>query len=256
MLIPRVIPCLLIKNSSLVKTIKFKKNNYIGDPVNTIRIFNNCEVDELILLDITATKKKRKPNFELIKKIAGECFMPLTYGGGIKNIEDAKKIFHIGVEKIVICTHAVENPNFVQQISSIFGSQSIVISIDVKNESDKTYKVYTNSGEKMTNLNPVEFAYQMEKMGAGEIFLNSIDKDGTMKGYDFDLIKKVSEAITVPLIACGGAGHIDDCVKAIKAGASAVAAGSIFVYQGLNRAVLINYPARNELENILLNFVN
>lgn len=253
MLIPRVIPCLLIKNSSLVKTIKFKKNNYIGDPINTIRIFNNCEVDELILLDITATKEKRKPNFELIKKIAGECFMPLTYGGGIKNIEDAKKIFHLGVEKIVICTYAVENPNFVQQISSIFGSQSIVISIDVKKEDDKTktYKVYTNGGGKTTKLDPIAFAVKMEKMKAGEILLNSIDKDGTMEGYDLDLIKKVSEAITVPLIACGGAGHIEDCVKAIKAGASAVAAGSIFVYHGLNRAVLINYPERNELENIL-----
>jgi len=251
MLVPRVIPCLLFKDSALVKTIKFKNGNYIGDPINTIRIFNNLEVDELIFLDITATKKNKKPPFDVISQVTSECFMPLTYGGGVRSIEDMKKIFSLGVEKIVIGSYAVENPSFIKEISKLFGSQSIIVSIDVKKDYSGKSKIYINNGTKPTERTPVEFAIQVEQMGAGEIFLNSIDKDGMMEGYDTGLIKTVSGAISIPLIACGGAGRIEDLGMAVKAGASAVAAGSLFVYQGRNRSVLINFPSRDETEAVL-----
>lgn len=251
MLMSRVMPCLLLKNSSLVKTIKFKNGNYIGDPINTIRIYNNLEVDELIFLDITATNEDRKPSFKLISKITDECFMPLAYGGGVRDINDMKKIFSLGAEKIIICSYAAENLNFIKKTSDLFGSQSVVVAIDVRKKIGGKYRVYTHSGTKSTKLDPIEFAIQIEKQGAGEIFLNSIDRDGTMVGYDLDLIKQVSDAVTIPLIACGGAGNIKHLEQTIKAGASAVAAGSLFVYQGINRAVLINFPTRDELQNIL-----
>jgi len=252
MLVPRVIPCLLFKDSALVKTIKFKNGNYIGDPINTIRIFNNLEVDELIFLDITATKKNKKPPFDVISQVTSECFMPLTYGGGVRSIEDMKKIFSLGVEKIVIGSYAVENPSFIKEISKLFGSQSIIVSIDVKKDYSGKSKIYINNGTKPTERTPVEFAIQVEQMGAGEIFLNSIDKDGMMEGYDTGLIKTVSGTISIPLIACGGAGTIENLGTAVKAGASAAAAGSIFVYQNKNRSVLINFPSRDELANIFM----
>ncbi len=255
MFIPRVMPCLLLIGSSLVKTIQFKDANYIGDPENTIKIFNNLEVDELVLLDISVTKENKKPPFDIISRVASECFMPLTYGGGIREIEDMKKIFGLGVEKVVICTYVVENPEFIKKASDLFGSQSIIVSIDVKKIGEK-YEVYINAGKKSTGLDPAEFAIQMEKMGAGEIFLNSIDKDGTMSGYDFELIKKVSNSINIPLIACGGAEKIEDFGEGVRAGASAMAAGSLFVYQGKNRAVLINFPSREELQAIFSKNVN
>ncbi len=248
--IPRIIPCLLNRGSSLVKTIKFKETNYIGDPVNTVQIFNNLEVDELVFLDITATNEKRKPSFEMISKITGECFMPLTYGGGIRSIEDMKTIFGLGVEKIIVCTYAIENPYFIKEASRLFGCQSIVISIDVKKNFGGKYEIFVNSGKKATRKNPADIAILMKEMGAGEIMLNSIDKDGTMSGYDLELIKRISSAVSIPLIACGGAGKLEDFAQAIEAGASAVAAGSFLVYQGINRAVLINFPLREELNEI------
>lgn len=250
MLAPRVMPCLLFKDSGLVKTIKFKNPNYIGDPINTIRIFNNLEVDELIFLDITATRKNKKPPFEVISQVADECFMPMAYGGGIKEIDDMKRIFSLGVEKIVICTHAVNNPLFIKKAAELFGSQSVVVSIDVKKDHYGKYEVYVEGGCRSTKLNPAEFAVKMEQIGAGEIFLNSIDQDGVMDGYDLELIKTVSSAINIPLIACGGAGAIEDLKKAVLFGASAVAAGSLFVYQGKNRSVLINFPNRDEFISI------
>lgn len=252
MLIPRVMPCLLKKGSSLVKTIKFNNPRYIGDPVNTIQIYNNLEVDELIFLDIEATNNRNPPSFELISKITTECFMPLTYGGGIRNTEDMRTLFSLGVEKIVICTYAYESPNIIKEASKLFGSQSVIVAIDVKINSNGDYEVWTNSSKKNTGINPIEYAIKMEKLGAGEIFLNSIDRDGTMEGYDIKLIKEVSSSLNIPLIASGGAGSESDLVKAIKdGGASAVAAGSLFVYQGKNRSVLINYPSREELEGLL-----
>jgi len=252
MLNKRVIPCLLLKGDGLVKTIHFKNPVYVGDPINAIRIFNEKEVDELIFLDITATKEGKKPNMNLISRFVDECFMPLSVGGGIRNLNDVREILKIGVEKVSINTYAMENTYFIKEISNNFGSQSIIVSIDVKKQRDGTYEVFTNCGTKASGLNPVSWAQKMEEMGAGEIFLNSIDMDGTMKGYDIELIKSVSEAVNIPVIVCGGAGKLQDFKDAIEIGqASAVAAGSFFIFHGERRAVLINYPSKEELKNIV-----
>lgn len=249
MLTTRVIPCLLLRNQGLVKTVKFKEPRYVGDPINTVRIFNAKEVDELVFLDITATVEKRPPQFKLLAEIAGECFMPLGYGGGIRNIEDIREIFSVGMEKVIINSHAVENPAFIRQAADLFGSQSIVVSMDVKRSFFGKYELYTHGGKKPTGRDPVSFAVEMQQMGAGELFLNSIDRDGTMQGYDIDLVKKVTESVSIPVIACGGAGGIDDFAAAVdKGGASAVAAGSLFVFQGKHRAVLISFPGPEELQ--------
>lgn len=249
MLKTRVIPCLLLRNQGLVKTIKFENPSYIGDPINTIRIFNEKEVDELILLDITASLEKKEPNYDLISEIASECFMPLTYGGGIKCLADAQKLFNIGIEKISINTCAIERPAFIKELSAVYGSQSVIVSIDVKKTGRQKYVVCKNRGKNITNYNPAIWAKYMEEMGAGEIFLNSINSDGTFEGYDIELIRNVTNAITIPVVACGGAGKIEDFRSAVReGGASAVAAGSMFVYQGKHRAVLINFPTRHELE--------
>lgn len=245
-------PCLLLKNQGLVKTVKFKNPKYVGDPINALKIFNEKEVDELIILDTTATVENRKPPFRLLTQIAGECFMPFSYGGGIRTLEDIKKILGLGVEKVSINSYAVENPAFIKSAAEYFGSQSIIVAIDVKKTLFNKHEVFTHGGTKARRLDPVEFANQMEEMGAGEIFLNSIDRDGTMKGYDIELIKKVSESVSIPVIACGGAGKIDDFVEAVRKGrASAVAAGSLFVFIGPHRAVLINFPEPVELQNVL-----
>lgn len=247
----RVMPCLLLRQSKLVKTVKFKNPDYIGDPVNAVKIYNDKEVDELIFLDITATVDKKAPPFKTISEIATECFMPYTYGGGIKSLDDMRKIFNMGVEKIAINSYAVENPEFVRQAAKEFGNQSVVASIDAKRKLGGKYEVFTMSGTKGTGLDPVSHAKKMEEMGAGEILLTSIDRDGTWEGYDLDLIKMVAEAVSVPLIACGGAGNIQDFRKAVDAGASACAAGSMVVYQAKNRGVLINFPRQSELRAVL-----
>ncbi|MCP4567832.1 MAG: glycosyl amidation-associated protein WbuZ [FCB group bacterium] len=252
MLKTRVMPCLLLEEGRLVKTVKFKKPTYVGDPINAVKIYNEKEVDELILLDILATKENRKPPFDLIEEVAGECFMPLTYGGGIRSIEDIKRIHNLGAEKVAINSRAAETPELVRQAADLFGSQSIVVSIDVKKTLLGKYKVYSNGGSRSTGIDPVTYSRQMEDMGAGEILLNAIDCDGSMNGYDVNLINMVAAAVNIPLIALGGAGGIDDLVEAVtQGGASAVAAGSLFVYQGGNRAVLINFPIRRELETRL-----
>ncbi len=252
MLKTRVMPCLLSKNGRLVKTVKFKNPAYIGDPVNAIKIYNEKEVDELILVDITATIEERKPSLDLISEIADECFMPLTYGGGIRDVDDMRRIFGLGIEKIAVNSYAAENPSFITQAAALFGSQSVVVSIDAKKNWLGRYTVFTHGGRKDIKRDPVAYAREMEQMGAGEILLNSIDRDGTMEGYDLDLIKTVAGAIGIPVIACGGAGSVDDFGKAVKTGgASAVAAGSMVVYQGKNRGVLINFPTREDLERVL-----
>lgn len=251
MLRVRVMPCLLLRHSKLVKTVKFRNPDYIGDPVNAVKIYNDKEVDELIFLDITATAEKRSPPLKTISEIATECFMPYTYGGGVNSLDDMRKIFNLGVEKIAINTHAVESPEFVRQAAKEFGSQSIVVSIDVKRKLMGKYEVFTRSGTNPTGLGPVEHARMMEEMGAGEILLTSIDRDGTWEGYDLELIKMVAEAVNVPLIVCGGAGSIDDFAKAVEAGASACAAGSMVVYQAKDRGVLINFPKQSELRTVL-----
>jgi cyclase len=249
MMRPRVIPCLLLRNKGLVKTIKFKDPVYLGDPINVVKIFNDKEVDELIFLDITATVEGRRPPFEYLAEIASECFMPLGYGGGVRSLEDVRKLFNLGLEKVSINSYAVENRSFIRETADLFGSQSIVVSIDVKKDLFGKEQIFTHSGRKATGLDPVRFAVEMAEMGAGELLLNSIDRDGTMKGYDIELIKRVSRAVDIPVVACGGAGSVRDLAAAVKeGGASAAAAGSMFVFQGRHRAVLISYPGAQELQ--------
>jgi len=251
MIISRVIPCLLLRNNGLVKTVKFKDSTYIGDPINAIKIFNEKEVDELIFLDIDASKEKKEPPFNLLKNIASECFMPLCYGGGISSIDQISEIIKCGVEKVSINTHAVKNPLFIKNAADIYGSSTIVAAIDVKKNIFGKYQIYINGGSENTNKDPLEFAKLIEQMGAGEIFLNSIDKDGTMTGYDIELIKKISNSVKIPVIACGGAGNIEHMREAIQQGAAAaVSAGSFFVFYGKRKAVLISYPRIDEIKYI------
>jgi imidazole glycerol-phosphate synthase subunit HisF len=252
MLIPRVIPCLLLRNSGLVKTVNFKDPKYLGDPINIVKIFNEKEVDELVFLDITATVEGRRPHFELLEKVASEAFMPVGYGGGIRCLEDVKTILGLGIEKVVINTCAVEKPSFISDVANFAGNQSTVVSIDVKKGIFGKYEVRSQRGTKATGIDPVEFAIRMEKEGAGELLLCSIDRDGTMKGYDIDLISRVTAAVKIPVVACGGSRTAHDLGAAIKrGGASAAGAGSMFVFQGPHRAVLISYPEYAEIENIL-----
>lgn len=245
---PRVIPVLLFREGGLYKTTRFKDPVYIGDPINAVKIFNEKEVDELVFVDITATIEKRGPAFERIREIAGECFMPLCYGGGVRSLDAAKRVIACGVEKVAINSYAVENPEFVREAASELASSTIVVSIDVKRDILGRYHVHTHGGKKRTGLHPVEFAILMEKMGAGEILLTSIDRDGTQKGYDVELIQSVADAISIPVIACGGARQVGDFCQALDGHASAVAAGSMFVFHGRHRAVLISFPTQQELK--------
>lgn len=253
MLVPRVMPCLLLRNAALVKTVRFRNPSYVGDPINAIRIYNESEVDELIFLDITATADGRKPPFKLLAEIASECFMPVAYGGGIRTVEDAGTILSLGIEKIAVNSYAVEKPEFVTRLSDTYGAQAVVASVDVKRSLLGRYEVYTHGGRKPTGLDPVVFAKRMESAGAGEILLTSIDRDGMGKGYDLELLRRATSAVSVPIVASGGAGSVDDCARAVvDGGASAAALGSMAVYHGRNRAVLINFPTREELDNVLL----
>ena len=252
MLKTRVMPCLLLRGRALVKTVKFKNPSYIGDPINTVRIYNEKEVDELIFLDITATATGKEPPYDLLEEIASECFMPFTYGGGIRSLDQMRRLFSLGVEKVALNTHAAQNPTLIQEAAAAFGSQSIVISIDAKKKLFGRYEVYARGGRHSTGWDPAGYAREMEQLGAGEILLTAIDRDGTMDGYDLDLIHRVAPAITIPLIACGGAGCLDDFRQARDAGASAVAAGSMVVYQGKHRAVLVNFPTHDALEKVLV----
>lgn len=247
----RVIPCLLLKGQGLVKTTKFKDPTYLGDPINIVKIFNDKEVDELTFLDITATNENRKPPFALIESIASECFMPLGYGGGIRSLEDMKTLYNLGVEKISINSYAIENPAFIQAAADMAGSQSICVSMDVKKNFWGKYEVFTHSGSKGSGLDPIKWAREAENRGAGELFINSIDRDGTMQGYDLELIRSVASSVNIPVVACGGARSAQDLADAVlKGGASAAAAGSMFVFQGPHRAVLISYPSAKELRSV------
>lgn len=244
MILTRIIPCLLLRGNGLVKTKKFKDRVYVGDPVNAVRIFSEKEVDELVILDIDATREGREPNYELIAEIAGECFMPVAYGGGISTLAHARKLIRCGIEKVVINSASVHSTDFIREIADVFGSQAVVGSIDAKKALFGGYRVSVNSGTIDTKLKPEDHAAVLVKAGVGEIFLNSIDCDGQMQGYDIELIKKVSAIVNVPVVACGGAGNLDHMRMAMsKGGASAVAAGSMFVFYGKHRAVLINYPS-------------
>ena len=247
----RVIPTLLLKDKGLVKTVNFKNPNYLGDPINAVRIFNEKEVDELVLLDILASSEKREPNYSWIKDIVSESFMPIGYGGGINNIEQIKKIFDLGVEKIIMNTAAFDL-NLINQAASIYGEQSIVVCIDAKKSFFGGYNVYGRSGQEKYKLSPDAFAKNVVNSGAGEIIIQSIDNEGKMKGFDLILTKLVSSAVNVPIVASGGAGSVQDLKEAIIiGGASAVSAGSLFVYKGKHNAVLINYLSLSEIQEII-----
>jgi cyclase len=251
-LIPRVIPCLLLDDDGLVKTVRFEAPNYLGDPINVVNLFNQFEVDEILLLDIRATVDGRQPGLDLIEELAAECWVPLTYGGGISDLETSRKILSRGVEKIVLGTAAAENPSLIRAASDEFGAQAVVVSVDARRRRDGGYGTFVRSGSADVGLDPAFAAARAVEMGAGEILINSIDEDGMMAGYDLELIKSVSLSVSVPVIACGGAGSRSHLAEAIKVGgASAVAAGSIFVYRGPDRGVLINFPDRAQLEGLL-----
>jgi imidazole glycerol-phosphate synthase subunit HisF len=245
MLQNRIIPCLLLKNKGLVKTVKFKTPKYIGDPINAVKIFNEKEVDELILLDIDATKDNRIPDYKIIEDIVSEAFMPICYGGGVSTIDQMKKLYYCGIEKISLSSAAHKNPNIIDQAANLFGSQSVVITLDIKQSMiGRKYNVMTHNGKIHLKGDPISIAQEMEKRGAGEIMINNIDRDGTMKGYDSMFIKSIVDALSIPVIALGGAGSLDDLKDIFKkTNVTAVAAGSMFVFYGSRRAVLINYPS-------------
>ena len=253
MLYPRIIPCLLIKDKGLVKTVNFKKPKYIGDPINAVRIFNEKEVDELIVLDIDATLENREPDYNVIEHLAAECRMPLCYGGGVTTSEQVQRIIQSGVEKVAISSAAIENPTLVREAAECVGNQSVVIVLDVKKRFiGGKYEVWTHNGQKNTGKSPSELALHMERLGAGEIVINSIDNDGLMKGYDYALAEMIRSSINVPLTILGGAGSLHDIGQLInKYGAIGAAAGSLFVFKGVYRAVLINYPNREEKDTLI-----
>lgn len=249
---PRVIPVLLMSNRVLIKTIKFSNPTYIGDPINAVRIFNAMESDELILLDITATKEKRIPNPEIIRGIADEANMPFAIGGGICTFEDAHKMIQGGAEKVIFNTAFFTSPNVITKTVATFGSQSVIVSLDIKKNLLGKKKVYFKNGSLSTGMTAVDAARKAQESGAGEIMIQSIEHDGAMHGYDLDLISEVSQTVSIPVIACSGAGNLRDFKKAIDNGASAAAAGSMFVYQSAGKGVLINYPEKKELQQLFL----
>ncbi len=249
MLRTRIIPVLLLRNESLVKTVRFGKFTYVGDPCNTLRIFNELEVDELLFLDITATRERRGPNLKVLADIANECFMPLGYGGGVRTLDQAKSIFDIGFEKIAVNTYAVEHPEFMTELAKYYGNQAVIASIDIKKGFLGKNLVQTYSGRHRTILDPVAWAKELESRGAGEILLTAIDREGTWSGFDLELVNSVADAVSIPVIAHGGAGtlaHIGEVVR--QAGASAVALGSMVVFQKKGMGILVNFPEKNQLE--------
>jgi len=252
MLQKRVIPCLLLHKGGLYKTERFKKPTYIGDPINAIKIFNEKEVDELMFIDIDASSQGREPNYKIIEDIASECFMPLCYGGGIKTLDQMKKIYTLGVEKISISSQVINEPSFIKNASNIFGRQSIVVTLDIKKDFWGNKKIFINNGKKNTKLNYIDFIKKIEKLGVGEIVINSIDNDGMMNGYDIKLLKEIKENINIPLIALGGAGNLEHLSEAFSiAKVDAVACGSMFVYKGALKGILISYPTYEKIKKIL-----
>ena len=251
MLAARLIPCLLMSNGALVKTIRFKEGSYVGDPVNAVRIFNQKEVDELILLDIHATTRNRKIDFETLEKVVSECFMPICYGGGVRSLEDMRQLYALGIEKISLGASAFEVSGLVRQASEEFGAQAVVVTLDVKKGLLGRSTVRTRNGEHDTKISAIDAARTFEADGVGELLLYSIDRDGCWSGFDLNLIESVSQVVQVPVVATGGAGSLQDVKAAVQqAGASAVAIGSMAVFQGKDLGVLIKFPTRVEQENI------
>lgn len=248
----RVIPVLLLRGKGLVKTVKFANPKYVGDPINSVRIFNEKEVDELVFLDISATPQRRGPDFDVLADIAGEAFMPMAYGGGISSMDDVQKVFSLGFEKVVLNTATYDQPELVREAISVYGAQSIVACVDVRRTLLGSYALVSESGARKRKVSLQDHLAALTDMGVGEIMVNNVDRDGTQAGYDIALIRAVTSAVPVPVIACGGASGVGDFVRAVKeGGASAVAAGSLFVFMGPHRAVLINYPERRGLDEVL-----
>ncbi|AEJ18685.1 AglZ/HisF2 family acetamidino modification protein [Gracilinema caldarium] len=253
MLLPRVIPCLLVHEKGLVKSVRFKDYKYVGDPINAVKIFNEKKVDELMVIDIDATVENYVPDMRMIKNLANECRMPLCYGGGIKTVEQAGSIINLGVEKVAISSAAIENPDLIMQISRELGSQSVVVVLDVKKKLYGKYEIYIHNGKKATGLELFDYLKVIIEKGAGEIVINSIDNDGMMKGYDLKLAQAVYNAVSIPLIILGGCGSLEDIKKLFNVtGTIGAAAGSLFVFKGPHKAVLINYPNRQEKESLFL----
>ncbi|BDQ13345.1 AglZ/HisF2 family acetamidino modification protein [Sediminibacterium sp. TEGAF015] len=251
MLRPRIIPSLLYHDKGLVKTVNFKSPKYVGDPINAVRIFNEKQVDELAFFDIDATVLGKEPDYALIEKLANQSRMPLCYGGGVKTKEQAQRIFSLGIEKIALSSAIIQNPKLVTEIAERVGSQSVIVVLDVKKKVFGGYELYTHNGKKATGVNPLKLAAEMQQLGAGEIIINSIDQDGSMNGYDMSLIEKVAGVTSLPLTVLGGAGSLQDIEKVIeKHGVIGVAAGSLFVFKGPYKAVLINYPSQTEKNKI------
>ncbi len=242
----RVIPVLLLKDSGLIKTKKFDNPQYVGDPINAIRIFNQKEVDEMIFLDIGASKNNELPNFDLIEDIASECFMPLAYGGGVKNLDCAEKLIKVGIEKIVINSIVLENFGFINELSQNLGSQSVVVSVDIKKSFLGSYRIFSYQRKEYSSFKLDDFLIEIQDRGAGEIFINCVDNDGMMSGYDLDLLDRIMKKVKIPIVFCGGAGSLDDLKKVSSIyDYIGLAAGSLFVFKGPHRAVLINYPTRD-----------
>ena len=246
---PRIIPVLLLKNEGLVKSVRFKNHNYIGDPINAVRLFNDLKADELVFLDIDASKENRLISLDFVKDVGEEANMPFAVGGGINTLEDIQSIISAGAEKVVINTAAVKRPEFIREASETFGSSTIVVCMDVKKKLFKGNQTWMLGGTKSSGMDPVSFAKKMQEMGAGELIVQSIEKDGTMSGYDLELIRSISKAVTIPVVALGGAGTLHHLKEGRTEGlASALAAGSLFVYQGIKRGVLINYPEKGSVK--------
>jgi imidazole glycerol-phosphate synthase subunit HisF len=251
MLRPRIIPCLLVHKGGLVKTVGFEKPKYVGDPLNAVRIFNEKEVDELMVVDIDATRERRDPDYTLIRNLAAECRMPLSYGGGVHTVEQFERLISLGVEKVAVSASAVADPTLVGAAAARVGRQSVVVVIDVRRKG-AGYTVFTHNGSRATGLDAVDFARRAEAAGAGEIVVNSIDRDGQMKGYDLDLVRRVRAAVTLPLTVLGGAGSLADIGSLVREfDIIGAAAGSLFVFKGVYRAVLINYPSRRDKDMLL-----
>lgn len=252
MLSTRVIPVLLLKGKGLIKTVQFKRPVYVGDPINAVKVFNDKEVDELIFLDVLASKKGLPPDYKIIEAIASECFMPVCYGGGISSLEQIKKILNLGIEKVSLNHVALEKAELIKNAARIFGSQSIVVSLDVKKKRLGSQKIFSHSLGKTTSLDPIEYAKSMEKLGAGELLINSVDRDGTMSGYDIELIREIVSNVNIPVIACGGAGKLSHFQEVINnSNVAAIAAGSMFVFHGRHKAVLLSYPDQEELKKYI-----
>jgi cyclase len=248
-MLPRVIPVLLLDNGGLFKTTAFRDPVYLGDPINTVRIFNDKSCDELMMLDVSATAEHREPDYELIAQVAGECFMPLCYGGGVRTLAQFNKLFSIGVEKVAVNNTALGNPRLLREAAAEFGCQSVVVVIDYQKRFGRKARVFGDRGRQATKWEPIQYARFLEEQGVGEIVLQAIDRDGSMRGYDIPMVRAVVDAVKMPVVACGGAGNVDDIVSVLRDGrAGAAAGGSMFVFQGPHRAVLISYPDKAGIE--------